>query len=150
MTATVNEDYSILTTTTTISATIPGKRRKRTDSYIEDTVDLFDIIADNTPREGSETLSVELTSATFAGGTALAVSDTVLTYTIEDASGISASLTTNDIVLTYCTLADIRWNFSWGQGERNCRMAEIACRLGETRGVDGSDRKGKIPPHHFF
>ena len=76
-----------MTSTTTIAQTNRRKRKKRTGNSVEQTVDLVQILADNTPREVSDTFSVQLMSASF-GGTALGVSNTVLQYTIEDASGM--------------------------------------------------------------
>ena len=76
-----------MTSTTTIAPTKSRKRKKRTGNSVEETVDLVQILADNIPREVSDTFSVQLMSASF-GGTALGVSNTPLQYTIEDASGM--------------------------------------------------------------
>ena len=80
-------------------------------------MNLVEILADNTPREGSETFTVQLTSASFDSSTILSVSSTVLTYTIEDASGMSFNtklLITNNagdsLILSVCNafpLADV-------------------------------------------
>lgn len=81
----------VLSTGTTIQpAGARGKkRRKREGDYVEETVNVVEILVDNAPREGSETFTVELTRAMF-GGTPLEISDTYfqVEYTIEDASGM--------------------------------------------------------------
>ena len=80
-TATESLDYTILTDIATIPPTF--SRRKRSDNIVEETVELIQIEADNTPNEGSETFSVQLMSASFLGFP-LDVSDTELQYTIQD------------------------------------------------------------------
>ena len=90
-----------MTSTTTIEPANVNKRRKRiAGNNVEQTVELVQIVADNTPREGQETFSVQLMDASFSG-TALTVATNTIDYTIEDASGMCDS---NPITLTPLTL----------------------------------------------